>query len=63
MRRLITCPDRGCLVEIEAKERHMDGRLTHTTACSLSRHSFDLDCAERCAQRMNRKRMAARTRR
>jgi hypothetical protein len=62
MRRLVTCPERGCLVEIEAKESPIDGQITRISHCSLWRQDPEIECVELCAERMNRKRLAQRKR-
>jgi hypothetical protein len=58
MRKLITCPERGVLVEIEARESSIDGRITRITYCSLWKRDPGIDCRELCAKRMNRKVLA-----
>ena len=60
MRKLVTCPERGCLVEIEAREDARDGTIKSITSCTLWRRDPEIECVELCAKRLNRRRLAQR---
>jgi hypothetical protein len=55
MRKLVTCPEHGCVTEIEYHEDPTDGHIQGIVRCSILASPEDVDCDQECARRLNQR--------
>jgi hypothetical protein len=55
MRKLVTCPEHGCMAEIEFHEDPTDGHIQGIVRCSVFQPDDDVDCDQECARRLNQR--------
>lgn len=55
MKKLVTCPKRGHLEEIEFRISPVDGRILGIASCSAFKKESWVDCDEQCVKLLNQK--------